>query len=203
METTCISHHDFFPYADNTVFPKLKTVLVTVHQTEWDNTRLGPPPGSPVPKWSVRVLDVYSPSLAEQVDVEFGHVKDPPDWKLLREGGRSATILKEIQVLVKKGLSVWESEEPQDFVPGVMERLPNQDELSKVGATNMWLQATRYLRTKYRILEDGDREYMDYRSCFWQKQSKEESYKELEWRRNYGKLPVFCPVIMVHKAPLV
>lgn len=181
--------HDFFPYADNTVFPKLRTILTTVQWLQWDNTAR---PNEPRPKWSVRLLDVYTGNLKEQIAAEFGDLNPR----------RSKELAKKSKKLAKKRKARWNAAEPTDRET----RFQDQDTLSKYAVVDMWLGAARYLRKEFTLLEDGYRLYSDY--CDWYCDSycdEENEWMDIELTeaKSAGSLPQFEPVAMVHKAPLV
>ncbi|RYP67438.1 hypothetical protein DL769_005770 [Monosporascus sp. CRB-8-3] len=74
--------HDFFPYADENVFPRLSVVMVMVQELELDDSGLSPSANEPWPKWSLRLLDAYTPtsrsskSLAEKRNARWD-AKEP------------------------------------------------------------------------------------------------------------------------------
>ncbi|KAI2465529.1 hypothetical protein F4781DRAFT_408905 [Annulohypoxylon bovei var. microspora] len=179
-----------FPtYADNIVFPRLSTVLVTVQRLEWDNTGTLPPPSEPRPLWSVRLLDIYTHGLHEQLKVEFG------DLDLTR----SRRLMHESKQRAKTRRLVWESEDEMILLATAQD----QEFLSKLDAVTMWLRASHYLRKEFTGLESGDRIYLDYRDLYYKVMYDKALHTEMAEVRSTGALPLFNPVVRVHKAPLI
>lgn len=160
---------------------------------DWDDSGLIPGYGDPLPKWSVRVLDAYSPAFAQQADSEFGQLDPARLLKLLRASKRQARI----------GRTSWDLEQPRDRGVEVSGIMPDPDKLSRLDFVNMWLRAAYFLRKGYTTSELGDGQYLDYRRWFGYEQRDPEADAAMEEWRNDGTLPHFEPALVVHKAPLV
>jgi hypothetical protein len=74
--------------------------------------------------------------------------------------------------------------------------------LSKLDAVRMWVQAANYLRREFDIVEDGDRLYHDYYDWYQRLESLERNTDSVKLE-SAGRLPLFEPVAMVYKAPLI
>lgn len=188
LVTGIVAAYDFFPYADDAVFPRLRTVLVTAQRLEWDDSGRLPPRGAPRPKWSVRLLDAFAPDLARQVHAEFGRL-DP---------ARSARLVRHSTALTEKGEAVWNAERTDEDA-GTGRR---QDELSRSDAVHLWLRAAQFLRHEFDTLEDGDRIYHNSYCWYWNRKD-EKLDADIGKVMSTGGLPLLEPVAMVHKAPLV
>ncbi|KAI1409922.1 hypothetical protein F5Y13DRAFT_181770 [Hypoxylon sp. FL1857] len=193
LNTGWFCANDFFPYADDSVFPRLRTVLVTVQRLEWDESGVAATPSGPPPKWSVRVLDVYTTDLESQVEVEFGSPNS----------ARSEELVREVNRLSEKREPRWNERQPLgDAGPANFHRSQFQDVLTKYDAENMWVRAAHYLRKEFTLLENDDRVYNDFRLWHWKDGNPELDAEMAEVKRT-GVLPQFKPVAMVHKAPLI
>ncbi|KAH8893544.1 hypothetical protein GQ53DRAFT_745076 [Thozetella sp. PMI_491] len=193
LNTSVFRSHDFFPYADPSVFPRLKTVLVTVQRLEWDNTGLLPIPPLK-PKWSVRLLDpaISESQTKDQLEAENLGVKY--NW--------AQRLIQEIMHEAQQHIAVWEAEEPLDPSAGNRNIAQEQDKLSKCDAVNLWLRAADYLQYEFTLQENQDRIYHSYREVVNRAQNPRLDAKMAKTRET-GGLPQFKPVVMVHKAPII
>lgn len=178
--------YDFFPYADNSIFPNLKTILVAARSLQMDYNKLLPPPTPPRHRWLVGLLDGNASNLDEHVIEQFGDLD--PRW--------IKDFAEDIRELAKERNATWDPIKPRR---GDMAPIRRQHKLSKFGAAQMWLKAARYLRNEFTVTENGDRVYASFHGCYFEDKWTGAELTEAE--RTEG-LPRFEPVVMVHRLPL-
>ncbi|KAI8956561.1 hypothetical protein F5Y11DRAFT_342610 [Daldinia sp. FL1419] len=192
-----IQAYDFFPYADGDIFPRLKTVLIAVQAMNFD-TRIHYQymTDEPAPKYSVRVLDAYTTALRQQLDEQTCYLNPKRSRNLCRENKKRAKK--------RRAQARWcaPSPPPGSVSLARLNRRLDQDQVATFDAVNMWLRAAHYLRVEYAVGENGDRVYNSYRDWHWKDDDDPELDVEMEAAKKAGGLPVFKPVVLVHKAPL-